>query len=186
MTNTNILNSYPPPVEKLPFLGKEAILKTLGYLSLSTEEYFVIGGANMVLRDIKLETPDLDMLVSEDAFDWLKKRRGAKILEPPLRAKLNGADNNTVWVKNARTPIPVGATTRLGDGYYPMSFDSHRNQTELVDGVPCLQLEHVKAAKEALQRPKDIADLEAIAHFLGEEFEDLPEPTIKNPFPESS
>jgi hypothetical protein len=165
----------------LPRLGKEAIVKTMGYLALPREEYFVIGGANLVLRDIRDTTIDIDMLVSDGVFGWLAKRKGAEMHEPPKLAIARGADNQTVWVKNNRTPIPVSATTALGDGYYPMSFESHREHTETIEGVTCLTLEHVRASKEALQRTKDVEDLASIAHFLGEPL-DLPEPTVKNPW----
>lgn len=168
----------------LPRLDKAAIHKTMGYLALPQQEYFVIGGANLVLRDIRKETVDVDMLVSQGIFDWLKKRRGAEIHEPPEQAIARGADNKTVWVKNARTPVPVSATTALGDGYYPMSFDGYREHTEIVEGVTCLTLEHVQASKEALQRPKDIEDLAAIADFLDEPLE-LPKPTVLMPLLES-
>src|SRR5579885_2730784 len=117
MTALEKVDTYPALKEKLLPKDKQAILKTLGYLSLKQSQYFVIGGANMVLRGIKDTTPDLDMLVSEDTFNWLAKRRGAEIHTPPLRAQYQGADNSTVWVKNARTPVPISATTALGDGY---------------------------------------------------------------------
>jgi len=181
MTRPNLLTDYPPIVESLPRVGEEAILKTLGYLSLHEMDYFVIGGANLVLRGMKEVTEDLDMLVSEDAFDWLAMRRGAEIHEPPFPARMRGANNTTVWVKNRRTPIPVSATTALGDGYYPLSFETHKDETELIEGVPCLKLKHVRASKEALQRVKDVEDLARIAHHLGEPL-DLPPPTMKAPF----
>lgn len=177
--------SYPKTFEVLPPQEEEAILRTLGHLALSKDDYFVIGGSNLVLREIKEATPDLDMLVSDDAFMRLKRRRGAEIKEPPLRARAQGADNKTIWVHNTRTPIPVSATTALGDGYYPMSFESHKDMTELVKGVPCLTLEGVRQSKEALQRPKDIEDLQAIAHYLGEKLV-LPIPTVIDAFAFSS
>lgn len=182
MAVTNPFESYPQMVikEALPRVGKEEILRTLGTISIYSE-YFVIGGANLVLRDIKPDTEDVDMLVSQKLFDILAKRSGAEIHEPPLPAQLRGADNATVWVKNRLTPAPISATTSLGDGYYPMSYESHHPFTEIVEGIPCLALEQVRASKEALQRTKDIFDLVAIAEHLGEPLV-LPEPTITPPF----
>ena len=182
MGRAQIIDTYPViTTERLPRVGKEAILRTLGYLGLGRSDYFVIGGANLVLRGIKATTEDVDMLVSGDTFDWLAQKSGAEIHDPPLPAQLRGADNKTVWVKNRRTPAPVSATTSLGDGYYPLTFDAHLSETELVQGVPCLTLEHVRASKEALQRYKDIEDLAAIAHHLGESLE-LPEPIYAAPY----
>lgn len=182
MASIELVRSYPEitSAKRLPELGKMAIFATMDYLKLADTEYFVIGGANLVLRGIKRATPDLDVLVSDEVFELLKTHEGAELHEPPKSAIARGAKNQTVWVKNSRTPIPVSATTHLGDGYYPMSFDSHRGHTEMVDGVSCLTLEHVRAAKEALQRPRDVEDLAAIAHFLGEPLE-LPAPTVQHP-----
>ncbi len=179
MSETTRLVDYVEAPPDLPKRGIGEIMQTLGYLVLPNDEYFVIGGANLVLRGIKEVTPDIDMLVTESIFANLRRHRGAEIHEPPPSARVQGADNKTVWVKNSRTPIPVSATTALGDGYYPMSFESHREHTELVEGIPCLRLEDVRISKEALQRPRNIEDLELIAGFLGQEFI-LPEPKIKN------
>lgn len=172
----------PQTHELLRPAGKDAIVKTLGYLGLHFSDYFVIGGANLVLRDIKEETTDIDILAKETVINALSKKRGAEIHDPPIRAQEKGADNTTIWLKNSRTKLPVSVTTSLGDGFYPMSFESHQRRTEIVEGVPCLLLDDVVAAKEAIQRPKDLFDLQAIAHFLEEPL-DLPRPTILNPVP---
>ncbi len=164
----------------LPKRGYDAIVATLGYLALPSDEYFVLGGANLVLRGIKELTGDVDMLVTESVFANLRRRRGAEIHQPPRSAVILGADNTTVWVKHTRTPVPVSATTRLGDNYYPMSFESHKDKTELVDGFPCLLLEEVRKSKGALQRDRDLEDLQLIADYLGEELV-LPVQTVPNP-----
>lgn len=179
------LDNYVPTAEILPNVGQKEILCTMRYLDLPDSDYFVIGGANLVLRGIKSSTPDLDMLVSEEVFDWLATRSGAELKEPPHAAILRGADNQTVWVKNSRTSIPISATTALGDGYYPMTFDSHFTHTEIIQDIRCLELEHIQAAKEALQRTKDIADLESIARATGQLFTVSELPTVTEPFPES-
>ncbi len=167
-----------------PVLGKKKILQTFDNLSLPQDGYFVIGGANLVLRDIKPATPDVDMLVSSDVFDILKRLRNSIVKEPPEAARLRGADNKTVWVKNDHTPVPISATTMLGDGYYPMSFESHKDRTELISGVQCLELDQVVLAKEALQRLKDVDDLEAIARFMGRSL-NLSKPILIEPIFES-
>lgn len=174
-------NAYPKIKEFLPLSDRQGVIDTLAGLGISTSEYFVIGGANMVLRDVKLLTTDVDILVSDAAFAVLQEMPGAELHEPPLRARRQGADNNTVWIRNRTTPLPISATTRLGDGFYPLSFETHREATELVEGIPCLTLDHVEAAKTALQRPKDILDLRDIARHLGK-FVDLPQPAFVPPF----
>lgn len=167
-----------------PFLGERKIIQTLHHLSLLEGEYFIIGGANLVLRGIKIATPDIDMLVNDEVFERLKRLKGSVLKNPPGSAKMRGAMNETVWVSNRHTPIPISATTEMGDGYYPMSFESHRSQVELVNSFPCLKLDAVIAAKEALQRPNDIQDLDLIARSLGRTTI-LPEPAFTPPYYES-
>lgn len=179
--NTVTYYERTQPTEPLPLRDKDAILETLYELGLPEETYVVIGGASMVLRGIKTHTEDLDMLVSEGSMRALAETPGASIKNPPLRARYRGATNNTVWVKNQFTPIPVSATDELGDGYYPMSFDGIKDRAEMVSFVPCLPLEDVVKSKEALQRPKDIADLQAIAAFTGRALQ-LPPPKFTPPY----
>jgi len=170
--------------ETLPHLGKMAIHSTLAYLQLPTTRYFLLGGANLVLRGIRQRTPDIDMLVSEEVFQSLAKRPGVEIHEPPQPAIQRGAQNTTVWLRTDETPMPVSATTSLGDGYYPMSFDTHHNRVDMVEGVPCIELDEIVAAKEALQRPKDISDLWAIALHRGQfDIYVPPAPTLPSPWP---
>lgn len=158
--------------------GKRRIKQTLDILGMPKDQYFVIGGANLVLRDILHRTIDIDMLVSDSLFEGLQWVDGSFLKFPPEKARDRGATNQTV--ANNSLPMPISATTSLGDGYYPMSFDDNRESVELVDGIPCISLDDVIASKEALQRPKDITHLHRIARHLGTVC-DLPEPTIANP-----
>jgi len=152
----------------LPRVGRDAIIYTMGYLALPRSGYFVVGGANLVLRGIRTDTTDLDMLVSDKIFAQLTEHEGAELREPPKSAIDRGATNPSVKVSNGCTRIPVSAVTAVGHGFYPMTFESHREHTEVVEGISCLALEQVIASKAALGRPKDIEDLAAIAQFLGE------------------
>jgi len=148
-------------------VGKDAIIHTMGYLALPSSGYFVVGGANLVLRGIRPDTTDLDMLVSDEIFSHLAEQEGAELRDPPRTAIERGATNPSVKVSNSRTRIPVSAVTAVGHGFYPMSHQTHRAYTEIVDGISCLTLEQVVASKAALGRPKDIEDLAAIARFTG-------------------
>lgn len=170
--------SYVETPEHLPLLGEDEILATIDYLNMPTSDYFVLGGANLVLRGIKYTTPDLDVLVSDSLFESLQSVEGSQIKQPPKPAIMRGASNTTVWVKNERTPIPLSATTSLGDGYYPMSFESHRDRVETVQGVPCITLEEVIAAKSALQREKDLSDLDDVSRFIGRAISLSPRPVV--------
>lgn len=179
--NTLTTDQYTEQTEALPLGDKDAILETLYELGLQEESYVVIGGASMVLRGIKTHTIDIDMLVSDACLQILAERPGAVIKKPPLRAIHGGATNSTVWIRDSSTPLPISATDELGDGYYPLSFYGVRHRAETVSFVPCIPLDDVVRAKEVLQRPKDILDLEAIAAFTGKTLK-LPTPEFTFPF----
>ena len=114
----------------IPVCGEVDILATLHLLEMPRDEYFVIGGANMVLRGIKEVTSDLDVLVSDALFDELSLRPDTRIKEPPAPAIARGAKNKTAWVESNQLCVPLSATTSLGDGYYPMCFTSHYNHVD--------------------------------------------------------
>ncbi len=172
------------PREVLPQLGVEAVVESLNNLGLPIHEYIILGGANMVLRGIKSTTEDVDLLVSTNSFDELARRKDTILKAPPLPAQLMGATNQTAWIKTERNPLPISATDSLGDGYFPMTFDEFFSRTELVSGLPCIKLDDLITAKEALQRPKDMADLRHIARFTGRAMQ-LPRPTVEFPYRDS-
>lgn len=172
---------------ELPLRNRFDILSTLGELALPKNQYFVIGGANLVLRGIKSVTPDIDALVSDELFEELAAEPSTIIKQPPASALAAGATNTTVWIEKEGLAIPFTATTAMGDGFYPQSFQSHAGDTEQVEGIPCVSLEAVRASKLALQRAVDKADLRAIALHLGETLpEFLPEPTVREAYEISS
>jgi hypothetical protein len=173
-------SEYVETKETLPLRERDHILTTLGKLSMPKDEYFVLGGANMVLRGIKYYTPDVDVLVSNNLFGRLRRVKDAVIKQPPDSAVRRGATNTTVWINTWETPIPLSATTGLGDGCYPMTFESHKDRVEMVDGIPCSVLDDVIAAKSSLQRKKDFVDLQRISNFLGTAIE-VNQPPIIGP-----
>src|SRR3989344_3067987 len=176
----NLFGLYVQTPIELPLRGKSDIIETLYEVGLPADSCLVLGGANMVLRGIKRFTTDLDLMVSAESFRQLTDRPDAEIKQPPIPAQFRGAINESVWVSGPSTPIPISATESLGDGMYPMSFEEYRGRAELVDFVPCLPLGNVIASKAAIQRPKDISDLDEIFAFTGQSI-DLPPPPAKLP-----
>jgi len=182
-------SSYSPSVEKLPQRNMGHILDTLDELSHRlgefSEEFVVIGGANLVLRRLRPQTTDVDILASDAAFDAMRSLEGAVIKLPPRLSLARGATNTSVWLNTTWTKIPVSAATDMGDGYYPISYSQY-NETdlELVGGHAIAPLEHVWGSKVALQRPKDLPDLELIAKATGRS-NILPAPIYLGPFLDS-
>lgn len=163
---SNPLGIREPLHSELPQKNILDITSTLQVMDLNPEHYFIIGGANLVLRGVKPTTPDIDALVSEELFHTLESDHRTRIKQPPAMARYGGANNTTVWIESDDLAIPFSATTRLGDGYYPMSFESHKQQTEMVQGFPCSLLKCVYEAKKALRRPNDALDIPRIELHL--------------------
>ncbi len=155
------------PQEALPQRGVEAVHEALYEIGLPEDHYIVVGGANMVLRGIKQTTEDVDILVSQEAYNVLATRSEVQTKNPPARARYMGATNTTLELHVSPHHLPVSATRSLGDGWYPLVFENCWLTTERVGFVPCLSLDDVIGSKKAIRRPKDIEDLRLIEQHLG-------------------
>jgi hypothetical protein len=153
--------------ELLTQYDSTVIKTTLRGVGISPEDYILIGGANLVLRGILDSTPDIDLLVSDRGFGILAQEPEAKLKNPPMRAQLEGATNRSVSLRSHYTGMPISATAYMGNGYYPISFKSHKSRAELVDNIPCISIEDIIGSKTALAREKDIAHLKQIASSIG-------------------
>lgn len=181
MTGIGIARDYPqvelgevPPRE----YDSNEILNAIGNVSIRDEDYLLIGGANLVLRGILRTTPDVDMLVSDKGFGVLAQELGAVLQDPPIRAQLEGARNRSVHLTAGFSGVPFTAAASMGNGYYPISFNSQKPLEELVKGVPSMHIEEVIASKAALSREKDIRHLAKIGHFLGRSIRIPSQPNI--------
>lgn len=183
------ISSYPATQELLHERGRQDILETLDRfnerLGEFSDEFVVIGGANLVLRGIKRTTVDVDILVSDGVFCTMSQIEGAKIKYPPKRAITNGATNTSVWINTDWTNIPISGATEMGDGYYPISYAMYDDvDLELFGGHAVAPLDDVWKSKVALQRPKDLPDLYVIAKHTGRSML-LPAPVYTGPFLDS-
>lgn len=182
-------SSYPVILEKLPQRNMRAIIDTLDMLNERlgefSDEFVVIGGASMVLRNLRATTTDIDILSSDAAFSRMLSFVGALVKLPPQRALDNGATNKSVWLNTFWTKVPVSAATEMGDGYYPISYNQYnRDDLELIGGHAVMPLDHVWDSKVALQRPKDLPDLAIIAKETGRS-QVLPAPIYQGPYLDS-
>jgi hypothetical protein len=171
---------YPVNLERLTPREKLDIVTTLNSLNdrlgANSEEFFVIGGANLVLRGIRKVTEDIDLLVSDDAFSAMESMNGSRLKLPPKRAISQGATNSSVWINTSWTRAPISAAKEMGDGYFPMSYSRYFEvECDYIEGHACVPLEDVLGSKLAIQRRKDLEDIEAIAKFTGQTIA-IPEP----------
>ena len=179
------IGARQPLHSELPLRSKTDILETLTVLDLPPDEYFLVGGANLVLRGIKQATRDIDALCSGELFGELSARLDVQIKDPPRSALAQGATNKTIWLERTDLAIPFTATTKMGDGYFPQSFEEYKDQVELIEEFPCVSLDVVRASKAALRRPypaSDLSDLCLIDISLGLETDPLPAPSVGAPY----
>lgn len=55
-------------------VNKEQILKLLSKLNFPKDEYYVLSGASMVIRDIRKQAKDLDLCISKELFKKIKDK----------------------------------------------------------------------------------------------------------------
>lgn len=125
-------------------LNKLQILDILNYYNFPKNEYVIISGASMVLQDVKENTSDIDISVSEKLYDYLLKNYECK-LEKILE------NNVRVWY--------------LGD----INFSTNFYQTveyENINGYQCQTIEDILKLKRDLNRGKDLEDIRRLERRL--------------------
>ena len=55
-------------------MNKIELLNLLEKLNFPKDEYYVLSGASLVLRDIKEEAKDLDLCISDELFEQIKEK----------------------------------------------------------------------------------------------------------------
>ncbi len=169
--------------ELLTRYGFNIVKTTMIGLDIRPKDYILIGGANLVLRRIIENTPDIDLLVSDHAFEILAKKPGARFKSPPMRAQLEGATNMAVALRDNSSGMPISATSHMGNGYYPIGFNSHKHRAERVEGIPCMAIADIIGSKQALGRGKDLIHLRLISKFTGDV---ISMPSLSDPQPGDS
>lgn len=158
----------------------EAVFELENSVQVSSSQYVVVGGASLVFRGIRPYTEDLDILIADDAQTILLAA-GAYKKELPYLAVRRGDNNLSLGMYLGAAAVPLSATTRLpGNGTYPMTFDQVKETAELIDSIPCLNLDEMVASKTALRRDKDVRDLRLLAAHMDRQIV-VPEPIHYNP-----
>lgn len=133
--------------------------------------FIILGGANLVLRDIIGYTGDIDLLVNDDIYAELSSNPNAIMKNPPYPAIERGARNISIVFDESVYGAPISATRTMGDGFYPISFESQAPYIEYAYGFPLQGLEELIKSKEALARPKDVEHLREIQKVTGRQIE---------------
>ena len=124
-------------------MTKADILETLRALNWPADEYWLVAGGAMVLHGLRPETHDIDLGCTTARADALA---AAGV---PFRPMEDGSGR---WFK-------VSEDIEVFENWL-------MDRVELVDGVPVISLQGLRAMKAALGREKDLRDIALIDAFL--------------------
>lgn len=121
-------------------------LRELIDLELPEGAWALFGSGPLLLRGWIDDVGDLDVIVRGPAWE-----KALAIGE--LRPLPDGTE--IVYVGEG---VTVGRTWRFGE----VDIDEMIDTAELIEGIPCVRLEHIVAYKELFDRPRDQAHLAVI------------------------
>lgn len=122
-------------------------------LQLPAHDYALFGSGPLLVRRWLSEVGDLDVIARGAAWD-----QACRLGE---LAHLEAFDVDVVLIGDH---ITVG--TRWGIGHHDV--DELIESAELIDGIPCVRLEHVVAYKRLAGRPKDQEHLQIITRQMSD------------------
>lgn len=124
------------------------LLQRLRRLDLPIEHYAIFGSGPLLVRGWIDDAGDLDLIAREPAL--------TAALEAGEREYFTEHDVELIAI--AGGAITVGTSWAYGD----FDVDELIDSAELIDGFPCVLLEHVIEFKRIAGRPKDLEHLEVI------------------------
>lgn len=116
----------------IDMLTKQEILSNLKKLDLDVTQYVVISGASLVLHDLKESTHDIDLVVTKQYYETLKKQYH-------IQEYKNGCCKLEEDIEFFRE-------------YWPKEID-------WIEGYPTASVADIIALKKQLHRSKDLEDL---------------------------
>ena len=125
-------------------MNKQTILDILNKYNFDKQEFIILSGASLVLQDVKEETRDIDITVSEYLYNRLLNDYNC-IFEKEV-------DNYLVWF--------IDEIINFSTHYY--------DEIEYIDynGYKIQSLESILKLKESLNRNKDKNDIEKIKKLI--------------------
>ena len=124
-------------------MNKEELLKLVESLNLPKEEYYILGGGSLVMFGIKDTTADLDLCVSEELFERLKK-------------EYNLTEKNKCGFYSISDIIEI------------IPNPKEKFTCEVVDGYQVEELRRILEFKKKRNAPKDRVHVEKIEEYLEE------------------
>ncbi len=120
-------------------LKKNDIFNILNKLELDKKDFIVISGANLVVREIIEETPDIDLTCSKKVYDNLL-----------WKEKIGAAGVNIKYIDNIE----------IGNNFYD------EDDFEIINGYKFSSLKSVLRIKKELNREKDKEIIKKLEEIL--------------------
>ena len=128
-------------------MKKEEIVAKVKTLDLPKNSYVVFGSCPLAIAGLR-EAKDIDLLVSEEVFDKLKKDGWQELQKSP---------NDKPLVHDI-----FEAHSNWNFSSYKPSLEQLLTTATVIDEIPFASLEEVRIWKTASGRPKDIVDVALI------------------------
>ena len=126
-------------------MNKEELLNLLNSLELPKTEYYILSNGSMLLYGLREIIGDLDLCVSNELFEQLKKKYNLK-----------ESDKNECGFYHISNEVEI----------VPNSKENFK--MEYKDGYPVESLKTILAFKEKRNAPKDQKDIRNIKKYLKE------------------
>ena len=133
-------------------MKNNALFQKVKELKLPENKYALFGSASMGIRGLK-ECSDIDLVVTEDLWQEFKNKQGweYKITE-----------NSVEYIQNSDSNIEIWHDWRP----WYQDVMPFIDNSEIIDDLPFVRLEHVLEWKRQFGREKDLKDVEIIEKFL--------------------
>ena len=128
------------------------IIEDIKKLNLPTGKYSVVGGSAMAGRGIR-ETGDIDLILTEDLYEELKKGGWAE------KEKRPGYFH--IYKDEAEATKNFNHIEGLN-----LKVEDVIKNSEIIDGVPFMSLDDLVKLKQTMGREKDLRDIELIKDYL--------------------
>jgi len=133
-------------------MKNNALFQKVKELKLPENKYALFGSAPMGIRGLK-ECSDIDLVVTEDLWQEFKNKQGweYKITE-----------NSVEYIQNSDSNIEIWHDWRP----WYQDVMPFIDNSEIIDDLPFVRLEHVLEWKRKFGRERDLKDVEIIEKFL--------------------
>lgn len=128
-------------------MNKEEIIEILKKYNLPKEQYVILSGASLVLKDVKESAIDIDIVVTEQLEKFLLGKYDAKIEWHDEKS------NKDIYYINE-----LNFSSNL-------QYILTNKEYEIIKGYPCQTLDSIIKLKQNLGREKDLKDIELINNF---------------------